>query len=187
MSLDVVQLENFIINILEHPPNSMEEAAHKWATIIVDYSSKAEFVATAPGIHPTSGVTDTSIVGQKLKVNSGIVELGSSILEPALLNGFELENPLFIGLQLGISSFVPTLASWSGSGYIATVIATPVPFLIPGYFAPVITLGLTGASNQQVATLLANMINTGFVASLLNGAAVNPAGFVAPVVASPII
>ena len=187
MSLDKELLENLISNILESPPESVSQASEDWSRLIVEYSKEAEFIVTAPGVHPTSGVVDPSIVGSKLKVNPGLVTAGQAILQPALLNGFNLQDPMFIGLQLGIASFIPSLANWSGNGYNAIVVPTPLPFVVPGYFSPVIAAGLGGASNNTIVSLLSNLIHLGFMASLLNGSAVNVAGFVAPIVASPII
>lgn len=186
MGLDKDLLYDYIMNILEVPPDTVELASESWAQGIVEFATEAEFIAIAPGVNP-SGAVDPSIVGSKFKVNSGLVQAGQAILQPALLNFFNLQDPLFTGLQLGISSFIPTLASWTAGGYVATVVPTPVPFLVPGYFAPVIAAGLAEAKNEDIANLLSGLIHAGFMASLLNGAAVNPAGFVAPITAYPII
>tara|TARA_B100000700_G_C14803068_1_gene741538 strand:- start:132 stop:692 length:561 start_codon:yes stop_codon:yes gene_type:complete len=186
MGLDKKFLEDWIFSILDFPPESVEDAAAVWAQAIVEYAADAEFMGTAPGINP-SGATDPSPVGSKFKVNPGLVEAGQAILEPALLNGFKMEDPLFIGLQLGIASFIPTLAVWSAGAYTAAVVPVPAAFIPPGYFAGVIAAGLAGAKNEDIAILLSTLIHAGFMTSLLNGAAVNPGGFTSPVVASPII
>ena len=187
MPLSKDLLENFISNILEVPPDSVTQASEDWAQLIIEYARSAEFIATAPGVHPTSGAVDPSVVGTSFKVNPTLVTAGQLILQPALLSGFSLQDPIFIGLQLGISSFIPTLANWSAGSYSAIVVPTPIPFLVPGYFSPVIALGLGGASNDQIVSLLSDLIHVGFMTSVLNGSAVNAAGFVSPIVASPII
>jgi len=187
MSLDKDFLYNFIMNILEAPPDTVESAAESWARAIVEYAMDAEFIGTAPGIAPWSGLADPSPIGSKFKVNSGLVKAGQSILEPALLNGFKMEDPFFIGLQLGIASFIPTLTIWSALPYTAVVVPTSVAFITPGYFSPVIVAGLGGAKNADIANLLSALIHAGFMSSLLNGTAINPVGLVATVVASPII
>ena len=187
MSLDKDSLYNFILNILDFPPDTVEDAAADWAQGIVEFAANAEFIGTSPGISPASGLADPSPVGSKFKINPGLVQAGQAILEPALLNGFKLEDPLFIGLQLGIASFIPTLTIWTAGLYTAVVVPTPVAFITPGYFSPVIVAGLGGAKNEDIATMLSSLIHVGFMASLLNGAATNPVGLVAPVVASPII
>jgi len=186
MGLDKKFLEDWIFSILDFPPESVEEAASVWAQAIVEYAADAEFMGTSPGINP-SGATDPSPVGSKFKVNPGLVQAGQAILEPAILSFFNMQDPLFMGLQLGIASFIPTLALWTAGPYVATVVPTPVTFLTPGYFGPVVAAGLAGAKNEDIAGLLSTLVHTGFMASLLNGTAINPGGFTSPVIASPII
>ena len=181
------EYKNFILNILSFPPDTVEDAAANWAQLIVEYAATAEFIGTAPGIASWSGLTDPSPIGSMFKINPVLVKAGQSILEPALLNGFKLEDPFFVGLQLGIASFIPTLTIWNTLTYAAVVVATPVAFLTPGYFSPVIIAGLGGAKNEEIASILSALIHVGFMASLVNGVATNPAGLVAPIVASPII
>ena len=186
MALDPKKLKDSILEILENPPDSKVRASFVWAEALSNWTKDAEFLGVAPAVHPTSGVTVPA--NFKFKVNSGLVSAGAALLQPLLLTSFLSNDPTFLGLQTSIAAYIPTLAVWSGGGFTATVVTIPSPlFITPGYFSSVIASGLARASTQQVATQLSGLIYAGFIASLLNGTAVNPAGFVAPVVASPII
>ena len=129
-------------------------------------------------------------------------------MQPFLLTSFTVGDPTFIGLQSAIAAFIPTMVSWSGGGFVATVVTTPSPaLLVPAYFTPVIASSLLksppdqssegvsdqeledfrNGTNSEVAELLASLIYAAFSSSFTAGTAINPGGFIAPITGYPII
>jgi len=182
MALDTAQLKSDILAILDSPPESVETAANVWAQTIVDFAVGGEILAPLPGINP-AGVPGPP----PGKMSSSTAAAGTVIIEPIILASFKAQDPVLIGLQSGILAYIPTLAAWSGGGYTAAAPAVPTAVAAPGYFASIVGLGLSGAENKDIATLLSTLIFAAFSTALCSGAAVNPGGFISPITALPII